>query len=272
MTEEQEVVIIGKDGKEHVFPQGFDPKKAAQIVSGVRDESTAQLGSVSEMAKEPRKLNMFPADPSTGKPLPMIAPKFPRGTLPVLAGMTAALATGGLSVPAQAAAALFAGSGGSGAESLMRGETPSIGNMAMEGAEQAAIAGLPGIGRVGANVGKRLAGFKAGKLTTLATAAPIDAALLKIGVPHVASEGAAWKAAEAITPKVEQAVNATGRASVSAGDAVANAAQKKTSGEVIGQMFGKPMYAKAGRVPVVGDALRKMQLLYRVLTGKQDEQ
>lgn len=31
---DQEVVIVGKDGTEHVFPPGFDPKKAAAIVAG----------------------------------------------------------------------------------------------------------------------------------------------------------------------------------------------------------------------------------------------
>lgn len=30
---DQEVVIVGKDGKEHVFPAGFDPKRAAGIVA-----------------------------------------------------------------------------------------------------------------------------------------------------------------------------------------------------------------------------------------------
>lgn len=36
MTGEQqgEVVIVGKDGTEHVFPPGFDPKKAAAIIAG----------------------------------------------------------------------------------------------------------------------------------------------------------------------------------------------------------------------------------------------
>ena len=30
---DQEVVIIGADGKEHVFPSGFDPRRAAGIVA-----------------------------------------------------------------------------------------------------------------------------------------------------------------------------------------------------------------------------------------------
>ncbi len=32
MTQDQEVVIVGTDGREHVFPSGFDPKRAASIV------------------------------------------------------------------------------------------------------------------------------------------------------------------------------------------------------------------------------------------------
>ena len=34
MPEPQEVVIVGADGKEHVFPPGFDPQRAASIVRG----------------------------------------------------------------------------------------------------------------------------------------------------------------------------------------------------------------------------------------------
>lgn len=34
MAGEGEVVIVGEDGTEHVFPEGFDPKKAAAIVRG----------------------------------------------------------------------------------------------------------------------------------------------------------------------------------------------------------------------------------------------
>jgi len=32
--DEGEVVIVGQDGTEHVFPSGFDPKRAASIVAG----------------------------------------------------------------------------------------------------------------------------------------------------------------------------------------------------------------------------------------------
>lgn len=37
MTQTQEIVIVGADGREHVFPAGFDPKKAAEIISQTVD-------------------------------------------------------------------------------------------------------------------------------------------------------------------------------------------------------------------------------------------
>ena len=39
-----EVVIIGEDGREHVFPDGFDPKRAAAIVRAQAPEPTAHIG------------------------------------------------------------------------------------------------------------------------------------------------------------------------------------------------------------------------------------
>lgn len=48
MTQDQEVVIVGKDGKEHVFPAGFDPKRAASIVkqrtAAPREPGLATIG------------------------------------------------------------------------------------------------------------------------------------------------------------------------------------------------------------------------------------
>lgn len=46
-----EVVIIGADGKEHVFPDGFDPKKAAAIVRGGGAPAESG-GGVLETAKD----------------------------------------------------------------------------------------------------------------------------------------------------------------------------------------------------------------------------
>ncbi len=41
-----EVVIVGDDGTEHVFPAGFDPKKAAAIVKGASSSSGSGLGQM----------------------------------------------------------------------------------------------------------------------------------------------------------------------------------------------------------------------------------
>jgi len=49
MAEKEEVVIVDKNGEEHVFPAGFDPKKAAQIVSG-QSGSQAETPSFGERA------------------------------------------------------------------------------------------------------------------------------------------------------------------------------------------------------------------------------
>jgi hypothetical protein len=51
---DQEVVILGPDGTEHVFPSGFDPKKAAAIVRGgaaPKEEQGFSLGGLLENAK-----------------------------------------------------------------------------------------------------------------------------------------------------------------------------------------------------------------------------
>ena len=51
MPEQQEVVIVGADGKEHVFPPGFDPKRAAAIVRG-----QSELGAMKPGASAALKL------------------------------------------------------------------------------------------------------------------------------------------------------------------------------------------------------------------------
>lgn len=55
-----EVVILGKDGTEHVFPAGFDPKKAAEIVW--RQEG----GSLAKLAQLNDTINRIPSDLSAG--------------------------------------------------------------------------------------------------------------------------------------------------------------------------------------------------------------
>src|SRR4051794_10965587 len=47
MADDQEIVIVDGDGTEHVFPAGFDPKRAAAIVkqrrSGVPNATAADM-------------------------------------------------------------------------------------------------------------------------------------------------------------------------------------------------------------------------------------
>lgn len=54
---QQEVVIVGKDGKEHVFPAGFDPKRAASIVkqraTTPREPGLATIGDQIEAKRDP---------------------------------------------------------------------------------------------------------------------------------------------------------------------------------------------------------------------------
>ncbi len=53
MADTGEVVIIGKDGAEHVFPEGFDPKKAAAIVAGTGEAPKAAVERQSSMGAIP---------------------------------------------------------------------------------------------------------------------------------------------------------------------------------------------------------------------------
>ncbi len=257
-----------------------------------KPDMTASLRSMGDMLTAP-------IDTSTGKPFKMNLPHPPKGTLPVLAGMATAIGTGGLSVPEQVAAALLAGTSGSGAESLMRGEKPSLGNMAMEGSEQAAIAGLPWIGKGMASVGDRLAGvipaaedafsvplhaaegaakraigFRAGPVTKAAVGAVAAGVAHAAGLPSIIEDlGAGALASKYATPVVESAVRTGGRGLQSSGNAIEQAAMKQTTSDVLPQRFGPSttVYEKAKEVPVIGDTMRKIQLLYRLLTNQQDE-
>jgi hypothetical protein len=51
MADQPEVVIVGQDGTEHVFPPGFDPKRAAAIVSGQRSSSPAGAAEPSTLSR-----------------------------------------------------------------------------------------------------------------------------------------------------------------------------------------------------------------------------
>ena len=64
MTQTQEIVIVGADGREHVFPAGFDPKKAAEIISRTVDP-VAVNGQVKLDAQQKSAPNLGVDAPST---------------------------------------------------------------------------------------------------------------------------------------------------------------------------------------------------------------
>lgn len=51
MADDNEVVIVSDDGTEHVFPAGFDPKRAAAIVKGVGNTTFARRGGMTDAAQ-----------------------------------------------------------------------------------------------------------------------------------------------------------------------------------------------------------------------------
>lgn len=124
----QEVVIVDNDGTEHVFPEGFDPKKAAAIVKAA-----------------------IPSHESQPESQPM------GGWLPTAGGFVGSLVGTPFGPPGRLVGATAGGALGKGAEMLLDNQPQSISEgltaMGTEGAKQGAAEGL-GIG-----VGKL---FKAG--------------------------------------------------------------------------------------------------------------
>lgn len=219
-------------------------------------------------------IGLFPRDPKTGERLDTPVPKVPRGTLPVLAGMAAAAGTGGLSVPLQAAIAGLAGAAGEGGEEALRGEPIDPARMAGEGLGQAVMpytskAAGP-IGRGIAKVGDRLAAFKAG----LGTKALLGGAAwgAASALPSGLREGAAAVAMKAMKPAAEGVVKATGRGVATVGNAIEGAAAKSAVDRVaMPPRFLPGPTVTSHKTPMIPDALRKMQLLYRIITN-QDKQ
>ncbi|CAB4146909.1 hypothetical protein UFOVP509_2 [uncultured Caudovirales phage] len=149
----QTVVIVGKDGTEHEFPAGFDPKRAAAIVRG-------QSVDVPR-ATQPTK----PGD------VPVRRVTQPRGTqldvrkfseavasgLPAIASTAAALETGGLSIPMQLGAQGLAGivSGaarGGGVEGMTKDAAT---NMLMHGVVGGVMNRVRALGPSVSNMGRR---------------------------------------------------------------------------------------------------------------------
>lgn len=231
--------VIGYDAQGKPItakPSGYDSSgKPIYVNDGATetintDPKTLRLRSFASMVGAP-------IDTQTGK---RFGPKIsapPRGTLPVLAGLVAAAASSGLSIPASAAIAGLSGGAAEGADALMHGEKPTLGSMAMEGAEQFAMQRAPQA------VANKLipAGMKAVKAASMSKAE-------QIARPTVG-------AADMITDAIKGAP-------IIGGDVTLNNIGHALYGT------GQKIASKAREIP---QALRNMQLIYRVLANRNKQ-
>jgi hypothetical protein len=249
---DQEVVIIGGDGKEHVFPAGFDPKKAAGIVRQSAPQAKAKpQGNLGRFAGVKM---LGDAVMGAGK----AALDHPVQTGAMLGGLAAAPFTGGASLLAAGAGA----AGGAGIGSIVNaarggenGPSSALGvlkTMAGQGA-----AGLAGQG-IGSGIAKgaQLAGrglYRAGLL-------PIQQVLgkygdiVKTGVEEAipVSKGGAQKIANVRagrTAAKKDALNladenVTFRAKGITDDAMSQLDDKATSLDIAGEGDPSPVFQK----------------------------
>jgi hypothetical protein len=80
MAQRPEVVIVGVDGKEHIFPPGFDPKRAAEIVrrGGEKTSEASPTIGVPVRELEPVRKDaplLLSIDPNAAKPLTIVESK-----------------------------------------------------------------------------------------------------------------------------------------------------------------------------------------------------
>lgn len=276
MSEDQEVVIVGKDGKEHVFPQGFDPKKAAGIVAQSvapdKPTNTLKMRSIASMQDSYDPIGLFPRDPATGERLSPKVSAPPRGLLPVLGGMASAIPAVGL--PLRLALGVVGGAAGEGADALAHGERPTIEGMATEGAMQGAISGVPmaagPVGRVTQAIGRKIGKYVPGGVAPWLAGAGTYKAASAVGMSPAESALAGVAAKKAAPQVIQSAAKGVGTAVKKTGEGVEKLSTLKTPGTVIGQQFGKPMRSRADQVAAAPDAIRKIMLLVRALSGKRD--
>lgn len=164
----QEVVIVGKDGTEHVFPPGTDPKRAASIVSG---SGTAPSKSSSVFDDPALPLGLRVQRPDSGA-------RFKASAMNLVDALPAIGGIAGSFVSPVVGTALGA-AGGEGVKQIINaaagGEaatTPAgvVGDMALEGAKGGATA------LAGAGIGK---GLQAGGNVIRARAMPIVRSAIK---------------------------------------------------------------------------------------------
>jgi hypothetical protein len=105
--DEQEVVIVGADGTEHVFPGGFNPQRAAAIVRG---ESPSSGGAATPAALT--ALGAMKAAPALASGVNAAAQATGRVMSSPAAGGVLAGLTSGLAAAGQPKAAMLVGAGG----------------------------------------------------------------------------------------------------------------------------------------------------------------
>lgn len=267
MSDEQGVVIVGKDGTEHHFPAGMDPQKAAAIVRGDAMEMPAQdLGTGRKNLMDTFSM---PIDKTTGKPFRAKAFAPPRGVVAPLAGMGAALATGGLSIPLQAAITALVGAGAEGVDAKMHGEELDPTSMAVAGGTQAAFTGAgPTVakwtGNAASQAGQLMQKFRPKIGGRLGIMGAVEAAAHAAGVPPIV----AGSVAQAVVPPT---VRGAGRVVEGVGNGLMDAATAKAvqgmGRTADGVVPAIERIVPGSRVSAVPDALRKLQILYRALTA-----
>lgn len=99
MPEQGRVIIVGEDGKRHIFPPGFDPKRAAEIVRGGPPKPEAPQPTVFGMEMKPEAAALFEGVEAQGGPL---LPPF--GANAIIKGGRAVMSAGGMGKAYAAAA------------------------------------------------------------------------------------------------------------------------------------------------------------------------
>lgn len=232
-------------GKNIVVPDDFTPEEEARAVEiedsqiGQSDSKTLHMRSIADMSGDHDPLGMFPRDPNTGDRLKSTLHAPPRGTLPVLAGLASGLIPGGGLV--RGLGMMAAGGAGEAVDEAIHGEPIDGGKILTEAATQGVLGGVSKVPSA-----LRAGGQKAVLNAGLSTAQRINRpnpTMGELGMDMVSK-----------FPYFGQVgMNAAGHTMYKAGQMARKA----------------PSVVKDA---LSSSALRNIQLLYRVLANKQDQQ
>jgi hypothetical protein len=159
-----EIVIVDAQGREHVFPDGFDPKRAAQIVKGAASPKPDAPVSLTDAVMQDNPMLSAPMRGVSA--LLRFAKANPVTAGAMAGGALAAPLTGGASIPASMAAAGLGAAGGAGSviagRQLLSGKpesgTETLKTMASEGGAAALGQGAGmGIAKLAGTIAPKLA-------------------------------------------------------------------------------------------------------------------